>query len=239
LGGNPSILELINKTGFDPKEITNVLIKYHKQRDIQYETFPPRIFSGFSLGIGPELSTLSHTSDINEDFTSQSPLFGTVISARLRLFNNKVDISALLKHNYGIISHDNSYSNSSLLTLYYEDVIKTSMLSEGLRVTIKPLSFGKLSLCLFGGGDYNQFLNYSRKVTEEILYEIDRIMISSYFDDFDKPDPYFSAILGGGLEYELNKSISISLYYSRSIIFESNSGYNNIRVGSLMINKNF
>ena len=76
-------------------------------------------------------------------------------------------------------------------------------------------------------------------MTEELFFENDGVVVSNFLDDFSKPDPYLSTNLGGGLEYSLNKSTSISLNYSYSNIFESNSGNNNFQSISIMINKIF
>ena len=100
------------------------------------------------------------------------------------------------------------------------------------------MNFGNLSPVISGGIQLNTFATSKRTITEELYYPLDGLVLSNYMDEFPKPDPFFGASLGGGLEY-WNRNNSFLLSY-RFTIFQDNSfGAENCHSVSVMIKRSF
>lgn len=224
--------DLLNSTDFNDKSISHLLKKYHQANNFEYNIYPPPPFSGF-IGGGASVMFMIHQSDINQEFVSTSPFAAFSFIAGLKTAGGRIEISYEPAFLYGIIYHDNHTDGEPNTITYYEDIAKTSILINSINITSIPFNYGKFSPSIGVGFSYNNYLSYSREVTEEIYFEDSGIVFNYFNNDFEKPEPYFGASAKAGINYHPGKSNSLRLYYVFNKYFGDNAGPKEIHAATI------
>lgn len=224
--------DLLNSTDFNDKSISHLLKKYHQANNFEYNIYPPPPFSGF-IGGGASVIFMKHQSDLNQGFVSTSPFAGFSFIAGLKTAGGRTEISYEPAFMYGIIYHDNHIDVEPNTIIYYEDIAKTSILTNSINITAIPFNYGKFSPSIGIGLSYNNYLSYSREVTEEIYYEDSGIVFNYFNNDFERPEPYFGASAKAGINYHLINRNSIRLSYIFNKYFGDNAGPKEVHAATI------
>lgn len=234
----PELNKYIEQTEFSAKSLSELLVRFHKGNNFTYIQYPPTEINCFFVGAGSSYSSLKHISLINSSFISQSPFVGISLFGGMRIFKGLIKISFESSFNYGIIFHDDYINEAGNITTYYEDITKTTILSNSINISIKPVEFGKISPFIAVGANYNTYLNYSRELIEEQLFNDYNLVIRNYTDDFQKPNGFPGIILKSGFNIEITETDMVMLNYQFSQFIGVESGPHSIQSVAVSYVKN-
>ena len=203
----------LESTYYNDKSLSKLLKKYHSVNKYDYKVYPPPLFTGF-IGAGASLLFMEHQSDVNPDFISTSPFTGLSFIAGLKTAAELIEISYEAALSYGIIYHDNYSEEFDNLISYYEDIARTTIFTNNFNIGINPLNTGKIRPHVGFGIFYNIYTGYSRELTEELFYEDAGLVLNNFYDDFEKPGPFFGAFARVGITYDQGGSNSARLAYT-------------------------
>lgn len=213
LGASSKFDKWIYQTDFTDSSLSSLLKRYHTQNNLDYEIFPPPVLSEF-FGASTSAILINHISDIDESFVSNSPFVSFSLMGGITVLDGTFEINIESSVLNGSFYHDHNIEMPLNITAYYEDITKATILSNGLYIGINPFKAGKFTPNIGAGISHNLFLNSSRSVTEELLYNDFSTVITNYYDGFQKPGPVFGLSFRAGVTYSLISDSALRLGYS-------------------------
>ena len=238
-GLDTKFLKYIEDTEYSVQSINELLTRFHETKNLDFRQYPAPLMGGWFTGGGISYTNLTHVSAINDSFISKSPFVRISMFGGLILFKELIEASFEVSYSYGIIFHDNHIDESGNITHYYEDIVRASILGPEVNFGIKPVNLGRISTTISVGINYNLLHNYSRALTEEILYNDFNYVEKSYFVEFQKPSNFFGFDIEVGVSYEIAKSSSFKLSYRYNHFLDSEAGFQKMQNASISFIKYF
>ena len=202
--------DMIYNTEFNDKDLSALLKKYHNDRKLEYQVYPPSLFNviiGGSAGYSSIsiISRLDKATVLNSAFAF-AEIFGGVTTSGGPLF-----LHGGMTYYYGKSYHDMSNDITNDMVVYAEDKSTMSFISIDLSAGISLSRNKAFSPFIAAGIKHCMFNAYSRELTEETFMQDQNVIYTEVTEDNEKPGSFTGLALKTGMDWHVAKNSVIRL----------------------------